>query len=34
MFLSLKDFFKNEDISIFEFIISLNLDENTYILSL
>jgi hypothetical protein len=30
----LKDFFKNDDISFFEYLNSLNLDKSTYILSL
>jgi len=34
IFQSLKDFLKNDDISFFEYLNSLNLDENTYILSL
>jgi hypothetical protein len=34
IFQSLKDFFKNEDISFSKFVNFLNLDENTYILSL
>jgi len=34
MFQSLKDLKENDDISFFEYLNSLNLDENTYILSL
>ncbi len=33
IFQSLKDFFLNDDISFFEYLNSLNLDESTYILS-